>query len=300
MDISLIKVPIDYAGGSVGTSLGPDCICSSSMILELGKIGHRVSLETCKVEGITEGIIENPKAKYLSSVVKTSCYLADTVEKQLSNHKITVVIGGDHSVFLGSIAGVASFANRHDEKVGVIYVDAHADFNIIESSPSGNIHGQPLAASCGFGHTDLTDLYFNNKKISSENVVIIGARDIDEKEKGVIKSSNLKVITSLDIERYGIYSIVRKNIDELSSRCKWIHLSFDVDAVDPIYAPGTGIRVPGGLTYREAICLMNTFNESGVVKSADFVEYNPLRDSFGMTCKLCQDMILALFGRKIL
>lgn len=296
MNLSLIKVPLDYASGETGSSLGPDAICNCFLTARLSSAGYNVKVLNSLVEEIITGKIENSKAKYISSVAKSNENLAKIVENQLKAGDKTIVIGGDHSIFMGSIAGVTSAAKDKGAQVGVIYIDAHADFNTVDTTPSGNIHGMPLAASCGIGTRELTDIYFKGEKLSVKNVVIIGARDIDPDENKLLKSYGVKVYRSMDVEKKGIYNIVTDVVKDLSSRCDWIHLSFDVDSVDPVYAPGTNLLIPGGLTYREIKTTMNILNECKLVRSVDIVEYNPLKDNNGITKSMCQDLILTLFG----
>ena len=216
----------------------------------------------------------------------------ETVEK---GH-FPLILGGDHSLSIGSIAGIS----KHYENLGVIWYDAHGDLNTLESSPSGNIHGMPLRALIGEGDEALTNIGGYKNKVKPENVVLIGMRDLDEGEKKYIKEAGILTYTMADIDRLGMGQVISETIEYLKDKTDGIHLSLDVDALDPVETPGTGTIVPGGATYRESHLAMEMLHESKLIVSADLVEVNPLIDEYNKTARLAIGLMGSFFGEKLL
>jgi arginase len=206
-----------------------------------------------------------------------------------------IFLGGDHSIAIGTVSGVA----RSFERTGIIWLDAHADFNIPETSPSGNIHGMPLSVLTGRGHPDLVRIGGSDASVRTEDVVIVGLRSVDVKERGLLREAGVRVYTMKEIDAYGVASIVRRALRDLS-HLERIHLSFDLDVVDPGIAPGVGTPVRGGLTYREAHLVMELVNEAGIVTSLDVVEVNPILDDRNETAELAVELVASLMGRQII
>jgi arginase len=242
----------------------------------------------------------NPKLKYLDEIVKTSKILAERVEKSLANNEFPICIGGDHSMALGTLAGISSHCKKKELTLGVIWIDAHADMNTEETTPSGNIHGMPLAASLGLGNAELVNLYGFSPKFKPENCTLIGIRSIDQTERINIKNLNLNVYTMSDIDKLGIHRVISRVLDQFKEKVDHIHVSFDVDSVDPLIAPGVGTPVPGGLNYREAHLLMESIAECGCMSSLEVAEVNPILDIHNSSAIFAADLIASSMGQRIL
>lgn len=222
--------------------------------------------------------------------------LAEMVDKIIQSKSFPLVLGGDHSIAIGTLAGVS----KHYTNLGVIWYDAHGDLNTAETSPSGNIHGMPLAVSLGYGHELLTNILGASPKIKPEHVVIIGARSLDEGERRLIKELGIKVFTMHEIDRLGMTKVMESTIDYLKEKTDGVHLSLDLDGLDPNDAPGVGTPVPGGISYRESHLAMEMLAESGLITSAEFVEVNPILDERNKTASLAVALMGSLFGEKLL
>lgn len=295
MDINIINMPLDYGAGVRGTNVAPQILFNSGLMQRLCALGHKVSSETCLVEPCPVES-ENSDAKHLLPIAKSCTTLADSVIETLGKRQMPLILGGDHSIVMGSLAGVSQCVKKEGKRLGVVYVDAHGDFNTPASSPTGNIHGMCLAASCGIGLPELVNLHHEGQKVEPENVYIIAARDLDDTEKVVMRNAGVNVRTMFDIVENGFNAVIKEVLDDLLSRCDAIHLSFDIDSVDPVYAPGTAIHVPGGLASREAINLMDKLHRCGKLYSTEFVELNPFRDENNHTADLIVTLIAHLFG----
>lgn len=292
--INIINMPLDYGAGVRGTNVAPQILFNSGLLARIQALGHDVTTETSSVEPCPVEP-ENSDAKHLDPIHRSCVTLADRIIDTMSVGRIPLIIGGDHSTVLGTLAGVSQGLGK-EKRLGVIYVDAHGDFNTPESSPTGNIHGMCLAASCGIGLEKLVNLHHEGRKVDPNDVYILGARDLDATEKIVMRNAGVNVRTAADISEKGFNAIVDDVIVDLSMRCDAIHLSFDIDSVDPVFAPGTAIHIPGGLTGREAIMLMEKVGRCDKFSSADFVELNPFKDENNRTADLIVTLIAHLFG----
>ena len=241
----------------------------------------------------------NPKAKYLNPIVRSCTQLALAVEESFREGDFPLIIGGDHSIALGSVAGVSAACIRQGKKLGILYVDAHGDFNTAETTLTGNIHGECMAASCGYGLPDLTDLYFKGQKVNPENVCFVGTRDLDAQEKNLMKKAGVTVFSMSDIDRQGFPVILQKIRNFFAEKVDCVHLSFDLDVLDPMFAPGTGIQLQAGLSNREGLMIMEEMCEMGKVCSAEIVELNPVLDIQNKTAVLAVDLIARILGDKI-
>ena len=241
----------------------------------------------------------NPKAKYLKPIVNACTKLAAQVEKIGSAGDFPLILGGDHSIVLGSLAGMGAVAKSNNKRLGVLYVDAHGDFNDTETSPSGNIHGECLSASAGIGLKELTNLYYEGQKVDPKNICFVGCRDLDPGEKILMKKAGVTVFTMSDIERQGFPAIIRQVIVFFKTHADMVHVSFDMDVLDPMFAPGTGIPLPGGLTNREALLLMEEMYSLGLVSSAEIVEVNPILDIRNQTAILAVTLAARLLGETL-
>jgi arginase len=302
MEVRLIEVPIDFGASRRGVDIGPTALRLAGIKNSLRSLGLEVSEDGKPIYvPIQEHSLEfDPRLKFLPTIAQTCEELAARVEACVREGCFPLVMGGDHSIAMGTLAGLASARRDSGQRTGVVWVDAHADFNTPETSPSGNIHGMPLAASCGLGHPALTGIHGDFRKIDPLDVVIIGARDLDPGEKRNLKESGVRVYSMSDVDRYGIYDVMDQAIDYLRKRVDCLHVSFDADGIDPEFAPGVGTPVQAGLTLREAFCVMESLAECGLVKSAELVEVNPILDLRNQTAEVIVKLIQSLLGATIL
>lgn len=300
-NISIIGFPVDLGAGRRGVDMGPSALRIANLKQRLESLGYTVNdTGDIKIQVAESQKIVNPRLKYLTEILKTSKILANKVEHTLENGNFPMCIGGDHSMALGTIAGISSFCRKKKLRLGVIWIDAHADMNTDRTSPSGNIHGMPLAASLGLGHSDLVKLYGFSPKIEPENCVLIGIRSVDIEERKNIKKLKLPVYTMSDIDKLGIHRIISRVLKQFKERVDHIHVSFDVDSVDPIVAPGVGTPVPGGLNYREAHSLMEAIAECGCMSSLEVAEVNPILDQFNKSAEFAAELVASSMGQRIL
>ena len=285
MKINLIGVPLFYGCDKKGVELGPDELRNKGL-LEILEKNHKVKdLGNINVEIISEDnkFTSNNKMKYLSAIQNTSEALAKDVYNSLSKDEFPLVVGGDHSLALGSVAGAGKYFGQD---YGVIWIDAHGDINTDSTSPSGNVHGMPLAASMGIGNNALTNLYYNDKKVDLDKVFIFAARDLDQGELKLIEENKLNVWTIKDIKTKGLETCFSELLEKIKN-INNIHLSFDIDSIDPMYIPGTGTPVENGLTVKEAQNILKDLLKTKKIKSLDFVEFNPKLDDTDTTLNNC-------------
>lgn len=303
MNIEILEAPIDLGASRHGSDMGPSSLHLAGLEQKLQSLNHCVVCEhnVCKDVFLLEDLRDagNVHAKYLTPITKACENLAKYVHNACVAGNFPLVLGGDHSVALGSIAGTSAWARDNGKKLGVLYVDAHGDFNTADISITGNIHGQCLSASCGFGLPQLTNLYYDGCKVDPKNVCLVGVRDLDPQEKVLMKKAGVKVFSMSDIDRLGFHTVVGKVIDFFKTNVDLLHVSFDMDALDPMFAPGTGIQVSAGLNNREALLLMEEISNTNIVKSAEFVEVNPVLDVRSTTALLCVNLIARLLGEHI-
>jgi arginase len=280
--------------------MGPSALRLAGIRDRLTKIGHEVSDADIAV-GIPELLHEaSQSAKFLHEIVRVSADTAAEVSKAVLAGHFPLIIGGDHSVAIGSIAGLASAYKQQGKRLGVIWVDAHADMNTPDSTPSGNIHGMPLAVNLGVGAPELCAVGGEFQKLQPQNVALIGIRDLDKQEQRIVRESGVHAYTMTDIDRYGMATIMDKVLETMRRQVDVIHLSFDLDGLDPSVAPGVGTPVEGGLTYREAHLLMEMVADTGMLCSMDVVEDNPVLDVCNKTAQIAVEMIESGFGKRIL
>lgn len=295
--ISMIGLPMDLGQTRRGVDMGPSAIRYAGVVERL----EVLEIEVDDLGDIVVGrprLIENPNSnlKNLELVAKGNALLAEKVDKIIEDGSFPLVLGGDHSIAIGTLAGVA----KHYKNLGVIWYDAHGDLNTEETSPSGNIHGMPLAISIGLGHPDLVNIHGYAPKIKPENVVIIGARSLDHGEKELIRAKGIKVFTMHEIDRLGMTKVMEESINYLKKRTDGVHLSLDLDGIDPQDAPGVGTPVIGGISYRESHLAMEMLAETNIVTSAEFVEVNPILDERNKTATVAVALMGSLFGEKLL
>ena len=291
----IFGVPMDLGQDRRGVDMGPSAIRYARLQAVLEELGYPVTDLGNAGTPIPE-MVGNEKAIRHMGAVRGVCEeVAERTETMISEGLFPIFLGGDHSISIGTISGVA----RSFGRTGLIWFDAHADFNIPETSPSRNIHGMPLAVLTGRGHPDLVGIGGEGASVRAEDVVILGLRSVDVKERSLLLEAGARVYTMKEIDAYGIASVVRRALRDLSHLDR-IHLSVDLDVVDPGVAPGVGTPVRGGLTYREAHLVMELINESGIVTSLDVVEVNPILDDRNGTAELAVELVASLMGRQII
>jgi arginase len=297
MHIRVIGVPMDLGADRRGVDIGASAIRYANLNDRLRRIGHTVEDKgNIYVPQPESKPIGNTHLKYLDSIVHVAEDLASTVSTILREEEFPLILGGDHSIALGSISGVADV----HRDIGVIWLDAHADFNTEETTPSGNIHGMVLAALAGLGDSRLIEVGNWGPKLNKSTIVIVGARDLDSGEQILLRSHNIHVFTMSDIDRLGISTVMREAVSIASRNNNPIHLSLDMDGLDPKEAPGVGTPVRGGLNYREAHLAMEIIADSHRLVSMDVVEVNPILDRENATALLAVELILSALGKKIL
>lgn len=295
--ISIIGVPMDFGQLLRGVDMGPAALRYTGLISRLRALGH-VVVDTGNVRiPIRDADGKTPLAedKYLEEITQICDAIYVAGQAAIRKGHFPLFLGGDHSIAVGTVSAVS----REDDPIGLVWIDAHGDFNTPETSPSGNIHGMPLAALIGEGHPSLVNVGWPGAKVRPENVVLIGQRDLDPAEKKRLKKSGITVFTMRDIDEQGISSVAHKTIMKFA-HLKRIHLTVDMDGLDPVEAPGVGTPVPGGISYREAHLLMETLADSGKVTSMDIVEVNPILDVANKTAKLAVELVLSALGKSIL
>ncbi len=300
MNIHIIGMPMDLGAGRRGVDMGPSAIRIANVTEKLQHLGHTVIDEgDILIKSPEQQKIKNPKLKYLAEIVRSCTLLASKVEKIVEKGKFPLVLGGDHSIALGTIAGISSYCKKNNKTLGVIWIDAHGDMNTDKTSPSGNIHGMPLAASLGFGAIELTSIGGDFQKIEPKNIVMIAIRDLDKEEKVLIKKNRINIFTMEDIDKQGMSTIINQSLQILKN-VDYLHVSFDLDAMDPQVAPGVGTPVKGGLDYREAHLIMETLSSSQKMTSMEIVEANPILDNKNQSAEFAVELIQSAFGKKIL
>ncbi|MEM7084174.1 MAG: arginase [Pseudomonadota bacterium] len=299
--IQIIGVPLDLGASRRGTDAGPSAVRIAGLGQSLRQLGYDVLVEEdIPVPAMETRAPENTSARFKHEILAVCTTLAATVKDTLDTGKTPLVIGGDHSIAMGTVSGVsAHFADAGDD-IGLIWFDAHGDMNIPASSPSGNVHGMPLAHLLGRGDKDLSTILDRHPAIKPENVVLIGIRDIDDGERAIIRDSGITTFTMRDIDDLGMREVCARSIEVVTSGTAGFHVSFDVDGCDPSVIPGSGTLVPGGVSFREAHQLLEYCAESGRMTSLEVVELNPFLDQANVSAERAVMLIQSAFGRSIL
>jgi arginase len=299
--VTLIGVPLDLGAGRRGVDMGPSAFRLADIHQTVRDLGYDVTdagdVEVAVRETRDPG---DPRMKYLAEIRATCEALRDRVGGALAAGSRPVVLGGDHSIAMGTIAGVSRFHRERGQKIGLIWFDAHGDMNTAETSPSGNIHGMPLAVAMGIGEPSLTGLAGEAPMVDGARAAVVGLRDVDIAERAKIRASGIGAFTMRDIDERGMRSVMAEAIERATSGTAGLHVSFDLDGVDPDLAPGVGTPSPGGLSYREAHLAMEMLADTGKVLSAELVEVNPILDRQNGTARLGVGLLASLLGKKIL
>ncbi len=294
--VAVIGVPLDLGAGRRGVDMGPSAIRYARLHEELSALGHEVvdlgDLEVPLLETLSRP--EPPRPPYHLEEIAAVCRRLFRRLATLDEEVFPLVLGGDHSLAVGSVPGAA-----RGQRVGVIWVDAHGDFNTPETSPSGNVHGMPLAALLGLGDPRLVGVGGEGPKLRPEDVVLVGVRSLDPGERALLRAHRVPVYTMTEVDRLGVAAIAEAIVERFRDYPR-VHLSLDADVLDPELAPGVGTPVPGGLSYREAHLLMELLSQAGVVTSLDLVEVNPILDRRNRTAEIAVELAASLLGKRIL
>ncbi|MCA1728148.1 MAG: arginase [Actinobacteria bacterium] len=293
--VGILGVPMDLGQDRRGVDMGPSAIRYARLSQVLEDLGYTVT-DLGNVQTPVPETVEEEKGDSVGAIRGVCEEAAGRAARMVSDGLFPVFLGGDHSISIGTVSGVAGAA-KDAGPTGVIWLDAHADFNTPDTSPSGNVHGMPLATLTGRGYADLVSI--GGPAVRGGDVAIVGLRSVDREERELLVEAEVNVYTMKDVDAYGIASVMRGALEDLSHLDR-VHLSFDLDVVDPEVAPGVGTPVRGGLTYREAHLVMELINEAGVVTSLDVVEINPILDAKNGTAELAVELVESLMGRQII
>ena len=299
-NIAIIGAPLDLGQDRRGVDMGPSAVRVANLNGRLSELGYTVEdWGNIPVEQKESWPAGDATAKYLAQIAAACNVLADRVEQALAGGYLPIVLGGDHSVAVGTVSGVSRHFRTRGEAIGLIWLDAHADMNTPETSPSGNIHGMPLACILGMGPAELSDLRGYRPKIDPRRAVIVGLRDVDQLEKPHVRDSGIRAFTMRDIDERGLRAVMDEAI-RIASGGSGFHLSLDMDFVDPADAPGVGTPVRGGATYREAHLALEVICDSRSMVSMEIVEVNPVIDERNRTAELAVELAMSGLGKRIL
>ena len=294
-------MPMDLVQSRRGVDMGPSALRVAGLQARLKQLGHQVEdIGNIPVKQPEEMPVGEKRAKYMAEIAETCKDLAEIVQKCLEEDFVPLVLGGDHSIAAGAVTGVAAHFRKAKKQIGYIWLDAHGDMNTPESSPSGNVHGMPLAAVMGYGAPELVDLLGFKPKVEPQNIVLVGVRDLDLQERRLVKKSGVRVFTMRDIDERGMREVMADALKYATDDTDGISVSLDMDFVDPSDAPGVGTPVRGGVTYREAHLAMEMIADSDAMASMEVVEINPVIDEHNRTALLGVELILSGLGQKIL
>jgi len=299
--IEIIGCPVDLGAGRRGVDMGPSAIRVAGLERHLEALGHTVTdfgdIDVKIPETLEE---ESSTLRYKSAILRACDELRIEVERSLGGGLTPVILGGDHSLGIGSVSGASNHFHRRGQSIGLIWFDAHGDFNTPETTPSGNVHGMSLAVLHGLGDRDLASLGGRAPKMEARHTVLLGVRDLDPLERDLLRRSGMTVFSIREIDERGMRDVVREAVRVAGTGTAGIHLSFDLDVVDPEDAPGTGTPVDGGISYREAHLAMEMIGDLATIVSVDLVEVNPLLDQRNATGVLAVELTESLFGKRIL
>jgi arginase len=299
--VAIIGAPMDLGAGRRGVDMGPSALRLAGLDERIRSLGYEVqdlgNIEVDQAESLPKG---PQRARYLPQIAHTCSRLADMVYLASRDEKLPLVLGGDHSIAVGTVSGLSRRYRDTGRKIGLIWIDAHADINTPETSPSGNVHGMPVACIVGIGPEEMNNIYAYSPKVEPRNIALVGLRDVDRTEAPQVKGTGVNAFTMRAIDERGLRAVIEDAIAIASDDTAGFHVSFDMDAVDPDEAPGVGTPVRGGLTYREAHLAMEIICDSGGVVGMEVVEVNPVLDQANRTAALGVELVLSAFGKRIL
>jgi len=299
--IAIIGAPMDLGAGRRGVDMGPSALRLAGLNEKLTSLGYEVEdLGNVLVDQPESLPVGNLGARYLPQIAHTCTRLAEMVEQAAGDGRVPVVLGGDHSIAIGTVSGMSRHFRKAGLKLGLIWIDAHADMNTPATSPSGNVHGMPLACCIGLGPQELTTIGGSAPQVEPTSVALIGLRSVDDIERFNVREAGVHPFTMRDIDERGLRAVILEAIDIVTAGTAGFHLSFDMDAVDPREAPGVGTPVRGGITYREAHLAMELMGDSGRMTSLEIVEVNPVLDEANRTALLAVELATSALGKRIL
>lgn len=299
--VKIIGYPLDLGAGRRGVDMGPSALRIAGITQRLEQLGYEVQdMGDLRVSIPETQDIYDSKLRYLPEIAKASNILAVHVKNALDTGYFPLMLGGDHSMSIGSIAGIAAHCKAQNKRLGVIWVDAHSDINTPDSTPSGNIHGMPVAVSLGIGSKELVNVGGEFVKLSPSNLTLIGLRSVDPGERDLIKQLGIDAYSMTEIDKLGMYAIMLTVLERMKKRVDHLHISFDIDSVDPSVAKGVGTPVPGGLSFRETHLIMEMVAESGLVKSFEVTEVNPILDDMNQSAEFAVGVVSSCLGKRIL
>ena len=299
--IRIIAVPMDLGASRRGTDMGPSALRIAGLGAALRGLGYQLAREEdIAVPAMETHSIEDTNARFKPQVLSVCTQLGERVREIMTAGQFPLVIGGDHSIAMGTVAGAAAYFRERDEEMGLIWFDAHGDMNVPGVSPSGNIHGMPLAHLLGRGDPDLAGILGFSPKVSPEKVALIGIRDIDAGERKIIRESGIHVFTMREIDEIGMAKVARQAMEIVTEGTGGFHVSFDVDGCDPSVIPGSGALVPGGIRFREAHLLLEYCADSRKMTSMEVVELNPFLDQGNVSAERTIHLITSALGKSII
>jgi len=299
--IRIIGVPMDLGASRRGVDMGPSALRVAGLQARIKQLGHQVEdIGNIPVKQPEEMPYGEKRAKYIEEIADACKDLGTAVQKSLEDGYMPLVLGGDHSIAVGSVSGVGAHFRKEKKSIGCVWLDAHSDMNTPETSPSGNVHGMPLSALIGYGTEELYDLFGYKPKIEPQNVALVGVRDLDSHEKKFVKKLGVKAFTMREIDERGMREVMSDALKYAMDDTDGIVVSLDMDFVDPSDAPGVGTPVRGGVTYREAHLAMEMIADSEAMVSMEIVEINPVIDEHNRTALLGVELVLSGLGKKIL
>ncbi len=299
--VHIINVPLDLGASRRGTDAGPSAFRVAGLSKAMQKLGYTINQETdIPVPAMETRTTDNTSARFKEEILAVCEELARTTLATMEAGETPLVIGGDHSIAMGTVSGLSAFFGKTQQKLGLIWFDAHGDMNLPDSSPSGNIHGMPLSHLIGMGDKDLSSILGVHPAVDPKNVVLIGIRDIDRIEREIVNSSGITAFTMREIDERGMAYVAREALKVVNNGTAGFHISFDLDGCDPEVIPGTGTTVPGGVSYREAHLLLEECAAHGGMTSMEVVELNPFLDHRNISAERAVTMIQSAFGRSIL
>ena len=299
--VAIIGVPQDYGAGRRGVDMGPSAMRVANLNANLATLGFTVEDYGNVFVDQPESIPESAKtARHLPQIAHNCLRLSKMVEKAARDSRFPLVLGGDHSIAVGTVGGITKYYRQQKKSLGLIWIDAHGDFNTPESSPSGNVHGMPLSSIIGQGPRELTHLRGFSPMVAAKNVALVGIRDIDRDEAHNIRAAGIHAYTMREIDERGMRAVMQDAIRVAGDGTAGLHLSLDMDALDPVEAPGVGTPVRGGLNYREAHLAMELLHDTGQLVSMEVVEVNPVLDIANQTAALAVELVLSAMGKRIL
>lgn len=300
-NIQIINVPLDLGASRRGTDGGPSAMRIAGLANALGKMGFAINKEIdIPVPFMESRVSTNVNARFKEEILAVCKELAEQTKLTMDNSDVPLIIGGDHSIAMGTISGLVAHLNQKKQKLGVIWFDAHGDMNLPETSPSGNVHGMPLAHLLGYGDKDLSNILDVAPALDAKNVVLIGIRDIDKVEREIINESGITAFTMREIDQLGMAEVARRALEVVNQGTTGFHVSFDLDGCDPEVIPGSGTLVPGGVSFREAHLLLEECAADGRMTSMEVVELNPFLDQKNISAERAVTLIQSAFGRSIL